>query len=199
MSKYPMNLSQEKDDTNDINVDIQIDFAKDVFTNCKEFISIADSKANLTLTIQTILISVGLAAPLVYSSYGAFDNLEDKAMYFFYGLFMIFIISISVGIFTSIMVYRARVEPLSKTENYSGNIFYKGVIESQSSNNYLKRVRTLSSEQILEEYSRQSYIISEIIDVKMKWVNRSTIALFVNMALTIIIVLISAIIGISSS
>lgn len=91
------------------------DFAKQVFNTAVKMVSLADSKANLTITVQSLIFSIGLGATLASKVLDFVPNLKSIYYWLFIILCIVLIISTLIGIISALLVYYDRIRK-PKTE-----------------------------------------------------------------------------------
>lgn len=155
-------------------------------------ISFADTKANISLSIQSLLITIGLGTSLLANTFEHVQKIDrNDISYIFYFIVIGFIISSIVGIILSILVYKAR-PPLEKTEQKRKGLLYFGhIAQFPTSNDYFSKVNGIDGDGMLREFTQQVYILSHIAETKMKYVNMSIYFLIFNLCLTIILIILS--------
>lgn len=174
-----------------LNIEKKIEFVSEASRNIQNLISLADTKANISLSIQSLLITVGLGTSLLSNTFENAQKLNNNLSYVFYFIVVSFIISSILGIISSINVYRARMR-LEKSEKKSKGILYFGqIVKFHTFNDYFTEIKNTDEEGILRELTLQVYNLSHITDEKMKYVNRSIKFLRFNLGLTIILMIVS--------
>jgi len=155
-------------------------------------ISFADTKANISLTVQSILISIGLGTSLLAKTFEHVKELNSTCItLIFYSILNLFILTSVVGIIQSILVYKAR-GPLDETEQKRKGLLYFGhIARHKKFSDYFLKINDLGEEVMLEEYARQTYYLSSIAKRKMKFVNRSIFFLMINICLMILLIFLS--------
>lgn len=166
-------------------------FILQTFLNNQNMISLADTKANISISIQSFLISIGLGTSLLTNTFTNIQKLDYFLIFLFYWIVISFIISSIIGIIISIRVYEAR-SPSEKTERYRTGLFYFGhITEFTNSQDYFLRVNNLNEVEILKDLTKQVYHLSFIVKKKMEYVNKSVYFLIFNLLLTISLIIIS--------
>ena len=159
----------------------KIEFIRYVHSNAQNMISLADSKANITLTIQSLLLGIGLGSTIL----SELSN-QNRSFYF---LFIAFITISIIGIVLSILVYKAR-SPLSKSEKKRKGLIYTGhIMKFPNSEAYYREIKELSSENMIKEYSKQAYHISKIISRKTNYLKYTIILLQINIGVFTLLML----------
>ena len=168
-----------------------------IFLNLQDMIRFADSKANISLSIQGLLLGVGLGVSLLSNSFEKLPIImvSNLSLFYTYIILLIgFISSSIIGIIIAVLVYKAR-GPKEETEKTRKGILYFGhIIAYENSEAYIKRVKEVQEEELLKDYSSQIYQLSHIADSKMRKVNRTTYFLFINIILTALLLTLSGII-----
>lgn len=171
----------------------KIEFLSEIYRNSQNMTSFADSKANMSLSIQSLLISIGLGASLIANTFKTLNDLGDENLSFlFYLLVTGFIITSIVGIFLSMNVYIAR-SPLESYEQKRNGLMYYGHISRYNTyNEYYLKIKDIDEDRILKEYTQQVFSISKIAKKKMSFVNKSIYFLIINLCLTLLLIIASA-------
>ncbi len=169
--------------------------------NIREYISIADSKANITLALLSSIVGIGLGASLISDTFEKGIQLITINLWYlfiiipFY-ILLIFCILLSIfGINSVIGVYRARLD-LKEKGNNGGDIFFKHISANPSFEEYLKSILEKTEENYEEDLANQVFSVSNVLNEKMKNVNKSIKYLRWSLILIIILLLLSALIGI---
>ena len=196
-----MNLSEKIDS-------VKIDFVKEAFHNVKEFVTFADSKANITLVIQGILVSVVFGTSLLSDTFQDINNSENAIyMGVFYGLIgAVTLLTIS-GIIISAIIYRARLKPLKlKNDNITGLLYFRQILklikpkekkpeevkpeevkpeeeeeEEKDHAKYADEIKALDKETFIQEFSHQIVALSIIANKKFKLINAAICLMIINL------------------
>jgi hypothetical protein len=176
-----------------MNVEKKIDFILQVYKSIQNLISFADTKANISLSIQSLLISIGLGSSLLANTFEHVQKLDDDNLsrVFYFIIVGIFIISSIVGIILSMLVYKARL-PLEKTEQKREGLLYFGhIAQFPKFDDYYSKVDGIDDDGILRDLAQQVYHLSHITKKKMKYVNISLYFLVFNVCITITLIILS--------
>lgn len=175
-----------------LSVERKIEFVSQAYRNTQDMISLADSKASITLTVQSLLISIGLGSSIFTNAFGRVQNLNDDGLfYLFYVLIGGFVLSSTGGIVISMWVYKARLNPTQGEKSKKGLLYFGHVAQFPTSGDYRSGIDTLDDNRILDELSQQVYNLSHIAVKKMRLVNASVYFLFSNLILAIAVILLS--------
>ena len=180
------------DKKNPVTSDTKIGVMKYILSHIQDQIRFADSKANISLSIQSLLISIGLGTSILANTFEHVQKLDNNYIIcFFYFIVGTFIISYIVGVILSIFVYKAR-PPLDKTEQKRKGLLYFGhIAQFTTFEDFFSEVDCIDENRILEEFTRQVYQLSLIANKKMKYVNMSIYFLISNLFLTTIVIMFS--------
>ena len=172
-----------------LDIEKKIEFVSLAYRNTQDMISFADTKANISLSIQSLLISIGLGTSILANTFELVQKLNNTNISnVFYFIVIVFIISSIVGVVLSIFVYKAR-SPLDKTEQKRKGLLYFGhIAQFTTFKDYFSEVDSIDEDGMLEEFTRQVYQLSLIANKKMKYVNMSIYFLITNLFLTIIVI-----------
>ncbi len=168
------------------------------YTDSQAMISLADSKANISLTIQSLLITLALGFSLLSNIFGKINILieNNNPFVFLYIITMIVLIGLSIaGIITTILVFKPRESEEESERNREGYFYFGHVSKYKSSDEYYSKIQTLSHEELMEEYSRQIYQLSLIAKEKFKFVSYSIYFLIVNLSLTMFFLILSGLVN----
>ncbi len=177
------------DKKNLVTSDTKIDFIKYIHSHVQDQIRFADTKANISLSIQSLLISIGLGTSLLANTFEHVQKLVNNNLSCaFYVMVAVFIISSIVGVILSILVYKAR-SPLDETEQKRKGLLYFGhIAQFPTFNDYFSEVDGIDEDGMLGEFTHQVYHLSHIANKKMEYVNMSIYFLILNLFLTIILI-----------
>ncbi len=171
-----------------MDIEQKIGFISTIFENVHNMISFADAKANISLSIQSILISIGLGTTVLTDAFDKVKKYGDiKLEYIFYLIVILFIIVSFCGIISAILVYISRV----KSKQKRGLVFFGHIIKYPTADKYIKEISNIDENRVVEEYGRQIFILSYIANKKMKYVNWSIFFLVINLVLITILLLLS--------
>ena len=175
-----------------MDIEKKIEFVLEAYRNTHNMIAFADTKANTSLSIQSLLISIGLGTSLLSNTFNSVHKLNDRNLAnLFYFIVFCLIISSLIGIILSIRVYKSRL-PLDENEQKRNGLLYFGHISQHTTHDdFFKNLNNLDEEKILNEFSHQVYHLSHIAKKKMKSVNQSIYFLILNLFLTIGLILLS--------
>jgi len=168
------------------------------YSDSQGMIALADSKANISLTIHSLLITLGLGFSLLSDVFEKAGSLLDlyKGFIIFYIVITIILISTSVlGTICTIFVFKPREAKEESERERKGLFYFKHVLKYKNSNDYYSKIRDLDEEDLMEEYSKQIYQLSFIAEEKFKFVNYSIYFLITNMGLTILFLILSGFIN----
>ena len=170
------------------------------YTDSQAMISLADSKANISLTIQSLLITLTLGFSLlsnIFEKVGFLIENKNPVVYFYIIIMIIFVGLSVIGIITTILVFKPR-EAEEQVEREREGFFYFGHVSNyKSSEEYYSRIKELDEKQLMEEYSKQIYQLSFIAKKKFKFVNWSILFLIINMGFTVFFLILSSLINMS--
>ncbi len=173
--------------------------------NIREYIAIADSKANITLSLLSFIVGIGLGVSLIADTFenGILLTYTNYWYLFliipFYILLMAYLILSILGINSVIGVYRARLElkeEQEKEQELTGDIYFKHISDYQSSDEYHKGIMNKTEESYEKDLAEQVYSVSNVLSKKMAKVNESIKYLKISLILFILLLLLSAVIGI---
>lgn len=161
-----------------------------------DMISLADSKANMSISIQSLLITIGLGSSLLADTFEKLQELDNsKIPCIFYLLVGVLIISSCLGIILAVHVYKARTHLKNTNKKRKSLLYFGHIVQFPSLDDYRSKIRNIDEKGILNEYIRQVYILSDIANEKMKYVNKSSYFLIFNLILTIILITFSGFIS----
>lgn len=170
-----------------------------VYSDSQNIISLADSKANTSLTIQSLLLTIGLGFSILSNTFQKLKILIDFNIVFvvFYIIIILLFIGFStIGIITTILVFKPREAIEISEKERKGLFYFKHVLDYKSSEEYFLKIKKLNEDELLEEYSKQIFQLSYIANEKFKFVNFSIIFLVINIGLAIIFLILSGILNI---
>ena len=175
-----------------MDIEKRIGFISQAYMNVQNIISFADTKANISLSIQSLLISIGLGSSILANTFDKVKRLNDPSIiYVYYTITVIFIFLSIVGVIASILVYLAR-SPLNKNEKKrKGLLYFEHIAHFPTANEYLSEIVKIDEDAMIKEFSYQVYHLSHIAKKKMRYVNISIYLLMVNLCLTVIFIMLS--------
>ena len=178
--------------------DEQLEFISKVYDANQNIVSLADSKANMSITIQSILIGIALGSSLIINTLDKIRKLNNNLVFSSFYFLLFFFISISmIGIVCSILVYKNRL-PAEKCEmERDGLIYFNHISKIESSDQYVNKIRAIDKEGIVKDYGCQVYQIARIISAKMYYLNISIYCLILNIICSILIILLSGYISVA--
>jgi len=146
---------------NEIDNRVQLDYIKTIFSHNYRLIQLADTKANILMGINSILI------PVIFGVMGLnFVSLVERGYLtqaFFLNLFSILsLISLTISFFFSILVIKARYSTELKN-----NIFFKDII-SQEFGKYKEIILKSKIEFIKDDLLKEIFSIAQINNQKYK-------------------------------
>jgi hypothetical protein len=169
----------------------KIEFVSQSYRNTQDMISLADAKANISFSIQALLVGIVLGASFLANTFENAQNLDSTISYVFYIIIVGFVILSFVGIILSIAVYKAR-PPLETIEQKRKGLLYFGhITQFPTFDDYFSEVNSIDEDRVLREFARQAYHLSYIAEKKMKYVNISIYLLIFNLCLIIILIILS--------
>ncbi|WP_424359849.1 Pycsar system effector family protein [Methanocella sp. MCL-LM] len=174
----------------------KIEFAKLTFQNVQDMISFADGKANITLTLQTVFLGIGLGASLLTDKTESLKNFDNAIVITYFILTILFIATSLIGIILSINVYRARPPVVYSEFNRLGLIYFGHIVKFVKPDDYFIKINSMDDEVALKELTQQVYTLSYIAQMKMDFVNKAIFLLIINVLLVSILILISGYINI---
>lgn len=169
----------------------KIELLTKIFDNQQALISNADSKSNISLSIQIFIITTVLGASVIVDTFNNLSNFCCCVKLFYCFLFTLFLITSILGLSFCILVFKPR-PPQENTEVKRKGITYFGHISKfKNSNEYFDAINDTEQEDIIKEFAFQNYTLAIILDYKMKYVKHSTTMLFVNILLGISLLIFS--------
>jgi hypothetical protein len=87
------------------------DFIKLIYDKNLGMLSLADAKARLTLTVQSLLLTIGIGSSLLADIPAELENLTSLRFSFYLAFFGLLILTTFVGVFYSIKVFVDRSNP----------------------------------------------------------------------------------------
>lgn len=179
----------------------KIDILSNVYWDAQRMITIADNKANISLTIQSLLITIGLGISILSN---VFDDLQSLIsinlpfVYFYFIILIIFIITSIAGIVSTIYVYKPREQTDDIRTPKKGLLYFGDVSKYNSCDDYYSEISIMSEDDLLKEYTRQIFDLSGVLKNKFKCVNYSIYFLILNTGITIFFLVLSGIVHISA-
>lgn len=165
----------------------KVELLEKIFDNQQALITSADSKANIALTIQTFITTTVLGAAVIVGTLSKVAGCSSFAMWLYYVLFALFIITSIVGLILCILVFRPS-PPQEKIEKSREGLTYFGhIVKYKTSKEYLQKINNVSPSDIVNEFACQNYTLARLLNIKMKYVKSSTVFLIINIGLGLIL------------
>ncbi len=183
-----------------MNIEKKNEVLSKAYTDSQNMISLADSKANISLTIQSLLITLALGFSLLSNIFEKIKILIEvmNPFVYFYITSMIVLIGFSfAGIITTIYVFKPRESREESERNRKGYFYFGHVSKYSSSDAYFSKIQNLSEEELMEEYSRQIYQLSFIAKEKFKFVRISIYFLIINLVFSMLFLILSSFVNLS--
>lgn len=174
----------------------KVELILQAYKNTQNMISFADTKANISLSVQSLLISIGLGASILADSFSIINKLDNYISAIFYVIVTCFIFTSIIGVTLSILTYKARPPEDRKEKDRDGLLYFGHISQYPNFEDYYSKITTIDDEKFLKEFAQQVYHLSHIAKKKMDYVNISICFLLVNLLLTISIIMISGYISI---
>ena len=164
----------------------RIDLLNSNLNQLQEMIKLADTKVNISLTLQTFIAGYVLTSTMMSK---VFENLKQIPatfmVYVFYAAYVLFLITSLIGIVKCLMVYKARLPKDKNKEDKIGFLFFEHIKIHDSAEAYIERLNSMGENDWAEELANQVYNVSRIVSRKMKLVNHTIVFLFLNILLSI--------------
>lgn len=171
----------------------KIEFASQAYNHSQSMITFADSKANISLSIQSLLISIGLATSVLANVFEHIQDLDKRNFaLLFYFFFFVFAVSSVLGLGHSLWVYKARPHLDEKEKKRRGLLYYGHVKQFPSAEEYHAELSKLDEAEVLKEFAFQTFLLSHIANKKMEYVNTAIYFLVANIVLTTLLISLSA-------
>lgn len=171
--------------------DDNIELLIKVFDNQQAIISNADTKASISISIQTFIITSVLGASIITDTFNNINELRCLAKIAYFVLFAAFLLTSVIGLINCALVFKPRL-PQEKTEIERMGITYFGhIVKFKSSEAYFDAIKKISTSDIVGEFAAQNYSLSVILHSKMKYVRKSINFLFANISLGVVLLLIA--------
>jgi hypothetical protein len=183
-----------------LNIEKKNEILSKAYKDSQSMISLADSKANISLTIQSLLITLALGFSLLSNTFERINLLilSNYPFVVFYIIVLIVLIGLSVsGIITTIFVFKPRESKEASERERRGHFYFGHVSKYASSNEYYSKIKELSEDDLLEEYSRQIYQLSLIAKDKFKFVRFSIYFLIGNLGFTLFFLILSSLVNLN--
>lgn len=152
----------------------RIELLKFNLENIREYIAIADVKANITLTLLSLIVGIGLGASLISDTFEKGIQLIITNLWFlfiivpFYILMIVYLLLSILGINSVISVYRARLELKEvDVQQNIGDIYFKHISEHPSSEEYYEGISTKTEENYEKDLAHQVFSVSHTIGFLM--------------------------------
>ena len=148
----------------------KIDYLKTVFGHNQQLIQLADSKANIIISVICVILPIIFGVDI----YVAFEEFEIGLKIFLFVTFIVAVSLFSISFSYAANVIRARID-----ENFDEMIFFASINKIKL-DEYKKFIENLDETKILEEYMKENYAIARINSLKYKNYNRSLLILMIS-------------------
>jgi len=178
------------------------DFVSKAYDNSLSTIKQADVKAGITLSLQSLLVSVGLTGSLVMGTFRKVQSplIELSLKNTFLIFFFIFVGFSFLGIISSVIIFFPITRPSERKERKrKGLLFFQHIKNFETSAEYNAMIRSLSYNELLDELTKQTYSLAKVASNKMKFVVVSVVCLVINCALCFSVLIISGLIDMISN
>ena len=172
-----------------MNLSDKNDFLQAAFENSQNMIQFADSKAGIALTVQSLLVTLGIAGSIISETFqkiGEISLIDINVFYIYLSTLILFIIFSLMGVLLSIFVFKPRNSKEPTEKQRQGIFFFGHIVKFRNSDEYYNKVKKLTEGELIEEFCHQIYQIAHIANKKMRIVNISFYFLLINIILTII-------------
>jgi hypothetical protein len=169
----------------------KIEFLQSSFANLQNLVSLADTKANISMTLQTFFLGVLLGSSIISGIFNKALHVLTPLAILFQVLFFAFLISSMAGLIFCLIVIKARFPFEKKEQNRQGLFYFNHIAKFSNSKVYYQKISQLTEPEWFEELGKQVYNVSFIVSQKMKYLNGTLIFLIINIFLSMIITIIS--------
>ncbi len=163
------------------------------YENSQNMIALADSKANLSITIQSLLITIGLGSSLLANVFAKLWNFNKTLFWLYFVFTLTFTITSLTGVIFSVIVYRARFPKDEIEKNRKGFLYHDHIAKHDNSDEFFREFKERKKIDILEDFTKQTYSVAKIAQEKMKYVNYSVGFLFLNILFAVILLVLSGV------
>lgn len=170
----------------------KIEFITKVYENLQNLIALADNKANISLTIQTFLLSIVLGSSYLTGIFGTIKEINDFNSNLYLLFLGVYVLSSSIGIGLSITVTKARFPSNKDEKTRKGLLYFVHIAKYKNFEEYYEVLNKLDEASWFKEYCLQVYAISHIVCSKMKYINLSKLFLIINLIYTMVILYIGS-------
>jgi hypothetical protein len=166
-----------------------------VFENLQSLISNTDTKSNISIGLQTFVLTTVLGATILGKTLGTI-LLHHWLLILIYFVLLIAFLSVSIlGLAFCIFVYSPRPPQEKKEINRLGVTYFGHISRYKDSDSYLDTIKGIELSDIIKEFSFQNYTLALILNQKMKCIKRSTSLLFISILIGIIFLIYSLLIN----
>jgi hypothetical protein len=173
----------------------KIELLLKVFDNQQTLISNTDTKSNITIGLQTFVLTTILGASIISNT---LNNVLQHSwiIKIAYLLVLItFLFTSILGLTYCILVFRPRPPQEKKETKRSGISYFGHISRYKDSESYLDTIREIDLSDIIKEFAFQNYTLAIILDQKMKYIKRSANLLFINILIGLTLLIFSLLIN----
>lgn len=157
-----------------------------VFDNQQNLISNTDSKSNISIGLQTFLLTTIMGTSVISKTLNTVLQQHWILITVYFILLTSFLITSIIGLTLSINVFSPRPPQEAKEIKRLGISYFGHISRYKDSQSYLETIKELEFSDIIKEFSFQNYTLAIILEKKMKLIKQSTNLLFINILIGII-------------
>ena len=165
-----------------------------VFDNQQTLISNTDTKSNISLSLQTFILTAVLGTSIIVDTFNNVLGYSCLMRILYFSFFISFIITSILGLAYCILVFKPRPPQEKKETKRMGITYFGHIIKYKNSDAYLEAFNDIKSAEIIKEFAFQNYNLAVILEQKMKYIKLSTTLLFINILIGMTLFLFSLII-----
>jgi hypothetical protein len=163
----------------------KIKFLENTISRFDSYIISTNSKISVIIAFNAVLIGTTLF------KFDELLKLFTKCLCFqYFAIFVIFLIILFSAI-SMLFAFRSVSPFLESGEKegvYTSLKFFNSIVKMKRED-YIERIRKLSDEEVISDLGQQSYVLAKGLSLKMKYLKISTIFIFLNILLLIILML----------
>ena len=196
---FPNILCNLRKKGNFMDISKKLEIISKAYFSSQDIIRLADSKANISLSIQSLLIGIGLSVSILSDAFNKLPDLliyNSVLFYFYLSITLCFILTSLCGILLTIQTYKSRGPKEESEKKREGLLYFDHIIQFKNSIEYFNKVSESAEGDLLKDYALQIYQLSHIAHQKMKFIKYSGQFLILNLILTIIVLVTGGLISI---
>jgi hypothetical protein len=158
----------------------KIDLLIKVYENQQSLISNTDTKSNISIGLQTFVLTTILGASLLGKTLSSVLAYHWLLILIYFVLLISFLSISIIGLTFCVYVFSPRPPQEKKEIKRLGITYFGHISRYKDSEEYHDAIKRLEPSEIIREFSHQNYSLALILNQKMKYLKRSSRFLFIS-------------------